>query len=207
MTVSEPLALVTVAMAATCQGDFAKAVTLLEETQRRCTHGEPADHGERRCADQGECPRADQGECRCADHDGCLCADRGELWARAYGDYVLSIAHLGLGRVEDAERAARRSLEAGWRLRESAGTALALDQLAVIAAVRGDGHRTARLQGAAMRLWTTSGVRGPCPEGMSEPRTVAERTARQLLGDGAYDASFATGRDEDLDDTVAHALA
>ncbi|MBG0827700.1 hypothetical protein HS041_07980 [Planomonospora sp. ID67723] len=170
MTVSEPLALVSVAMAATCQGDFARAVSLLEETQR-------------------------------------LCDGRGERWARAYSDYVLSIAQLGLGRLEEAERAARRSLEAEWRLREHAGTALALDQLAVIAALRGDGRRTARLQGAAMRLWTASGMHGPCQEGMSEPRTVAERTARQLLGDMAYDVAFAEGRAEDLDDAVAYALA
>ncbi|GII04722.1 ATP-binding protein [Planobispora takensis] len=169
MTVSEPLALVTAAMAAVWQGDFAKAIDVLEETQR-------------------------------------LCDGRGERWARAYGDYVLSIAQLGLGRAEEAEFAARQSLEAKWRLRDTTGVALALEQLAVIAAVRGDGYRTARLQGSGMRLWTTFGLRGFGTESMSEPRTVAERTARQLVGDGTYDAAFAEGHDDDPDAAVAFAL-
>ncbi|GGT02980.1 hypothetical protein GCM10010156_71160 [Planobispora rosea] len=169
MTVGEPLALVTVAMAATWQGNFDKAITVLEETQR-------------------------------------LCDGRGERWARAYGDYVLSIAQLGLGRVEEAERAARQSLDAKWRLRDTTGVALALDQLAIIAAVRGDGHRTARLQGSGMRLWTTFGLKGFGSESMSEPRTVAERTARQLIGDESYDAAFAEGHDDDPDAAVAYAL-
>nr|BFE86112.1 hypothetical protein GCM10020093_087130 [Planobispora longispora] len=169
MTVGEPLAMVTVAMAATWQGNFGKAITVLEETQR-------------------------------------LCDGHGERWARAYGDYVLSIAQLGLGRVEEAECAARQCLDAKWRLRDTTGVALALDQLAIIAAVRGDGHRTARLQGSGMRLWTTFGLRGFGSESMSEPRTVAERTARQLLGDDGYDTAFAEGRDDDPDAAVAYAL-
>ncbi|MBG0813671.1 LuxR family transcriptional regulator [Planomonospora sp. ID82291] len=169
MTVSEPLALVTAAMAATWRGDFAKAITVLQEVQR-------------------------------------LCDDRGERWARATGDYVLSIAQLGLGRVEEAELAARQSLAAKWRLRDTTGVALALDQLAVIAAVQGDGYRTARLQGSGMRLWAAFGLRGFGSESMSEPRTVAERTARQLLGDDAYDTVFAEGHDDDPDSAVAYAL-
>ncbi|GAA3121203.1 hypothetical protein GCM10010466_10170 [Planomonospora alba] len=169
MTVSEPLALVTAAMAATWRGDFAKAITTLEEAQD-------------------------------------LCESRGERWARATGDYVLSIAQLGLGRLEEAEQAARCSLAAKWRLRDTTGVALALDQLAVIAAVRGDGYRTARLQGSGMRLWAAFGLRGFGSESMSEPRTVAERTARQLLGDETYDAVFAEGHDDDPDSAVAYAL-
>ncbi|GGK54825.1 hypothetical protein Ppa06_12660 [Planomonospora parontospora subsp. parontospora] len=169
MTVSEPLALVTAAMAATWRGDFAKAITVLQEVQR-------------------------------------LCDDHGERWARATGDYVLSIAQLGLGRLEEAELAARQSLAAKWRLRDTTGVALALDQLAVIAAVQGDGYRTARLQGSGMRLWATFGLRGFGSESMSEPRTVAERTARQLLGDDAYDTVFAEGHDDDPDSAVAYAL-
>ncbi|MFC4057687.1 ATP-binding protein [Planomonospora corallina] len=169
MTVSEPLALVTAAMAVTWRGDFARAITILEEAQG-------------------------------------LCESHGERWARATGDYVLSIAQLGLGRLEEAEQAARRSLAAKWRLRDTTGVALALDQLAVIAAVQGDGYRTARLQGAGMRLWAAFGLRGFGSEGMSEPRTVAERTARQLLGDDTYDAVFAEGHDDDPDSAVAYAL-
>lgn len=41
---------------------------------------------------------------------------------------------------------------------------------------------------------------------MSEPRTVAERTARQLLGDETYDAIFAEGYEADPDAAVAYAL-
>ncbi|MGV9777505.1 ATP-binding protein [Streptosporangium sp. NPDC003464] len=170
-TVGEPLALVTLAMAVTWRGEFARAVSMLEEVQR-------------------------------------LCDARGERWARACGDYVLSIARLGLGRAAGAAAAARQSLDVKWRLRDTAGVALAVDQLAVIAAVEGDGYRTARLQGTGARLRAVSGLRrAGCPQGMSEPGTVAERTARQLLGDDAYDAAFAEGHDDDPGSAVAYALA
>ncbi|MFF3440936.1 ATP-binding protein [Streptosporangium sp. NPDC002721] len=168
-TVSEPLALVTAAMAVTWRGEFDRAVSVLKEVQR-------------------------------------LCDARGERWARACGDYVLSIAQLGLGRVAEAAEAARQSLDVKWRLRDAAGVAQAVDQLAVIAAVEGDGRRTARLQGAGVRLWATFGLQGCRSEGMSEPRTVAERTARQLLGDETYDAVFAEGYEADPDAAVAYAL-
>ncbi|MER5647230.1 hypothetical protein [Streptosporangium sp. NPDC002524] len=168
-TVSEPLALVTAAMAVTWRGEFDRAVSVLKEVQR-------------------------------------LCDARGERWARACGDYVLSIAQLGLGRVAEAAEAARQSLDVKWRLRDATGVALAVDQLAVIAAVEGDGRRTARLQGAGVRLWAIFGLKGFGSEGMSEPRTVAERTARQLLGDETYDAVFAEGYEADPDAAVAYAL-
>ncbi|MEU4833670.1 hypothetical protein AB0G16_23545, partial [Streptosporangium sp. NPDC023615] len=135
-----------------------------------------------------------------------LCDARGERWVRACGDYVLSIAQLGLGRVAEAAKAARQSLDVKWRLRDAAGVALAVDQLAVIAAVEGDGRRTARLQGAGMRLGATFGLRDLGSEGMSEPRTVAQRTARQLLGDETYEALFAEGYGDEPDAAVAYAL-
>ncbi|WP_031167482.1 hypothetical protein [Streptosporangium roseum] len=135
-----------------------------------------------------------------------LCDARGERWTRACGDYVLSIAQLGLGQVAEATVSARRSLDVKWRFRDATGVALAADQLAVIAAVQGDGYRTARLQGGGARLRAVFGLREFGSEGMSEPRTVAERTARQLLGDDGYDAAFAEGRDDDPDSTMAYAL-
>lgn len=135
-----------------------------------------------------------------------LCDARGERWTRACGDYVLSIAQLGLGRVAEATVSARRSLDVKWRFRDATGVALAADQLAVIAAVQGDGYRTARLQGGGARLRAVFGLREFGSAGMSEPRTVAERTARQLLGDDGYDAAFAEGHDDDPDLTMAYAL-
>ncbi|MEV7005399.1 AAA family ATPase [Streptosporangium sp. NPDC051022] len=168
-TVGEPLALVTLAMAATWRGEFTRAVSTLEEMRR-------------------------------------LCDARGERWARACGDYVLSVAQLSLGRVAEAAVAARRSLDVKWRFRDATGVVLALDQLAVIAAIQGDGYRTARLQGTGVRLWALFGLRGRGSESVSEPRTVAERTARQLLGDDVYDAVFAQGRDDDPGSAVAYAL-
>ncbi|MGV9326008.1 hypothetical protein [Streptosporangium sandarakinum] len=169
MTVGEPLALVVAAIADTWRGEFARAVTTLEEAGR-------------------------------------LCEARGELWARAQCDHVLSIARLGLGEADEAARAAGRSLAARWRLRDTAGAAEALGQLAVIASIQGDARRTARLQGAEKRMRGLSGARGPGRESVCEPGTVAERTARQLLGDDAYDAAFAEGCDDDPGSAVLHAL-
>ncbi|MFF0243241.1 ATP-binding protein [Streptosporangium sandarakinum] len=169
MTVGEPLALVVAAIADTWRGEFARAVTTLEEAGRQCEA-------------------------------------RGELWARAQCDHVLSIARLGLGEADEAARAAGRSLAARWRLRDTAGAAEALGQLAVIASIQGDARRTARLQGAEKRMRGLSGARGPGRESVCEPGTVAERTARQLLGDDAYDAAFAEGCDDDPGSAVLHAL-
>ncbi|MEU9833618.1 hypothetical protein AB0D67_19035 [Streptosporangium sp. NPDC048047] len=169
MTVGEPLALVVAAIADTWRGEFARAVTVLEEAGR-------------------------------------LCEARGELWARAQCDHVLSIARLGLGEADEAARAAGRSLAARWRLRDTAGAAETLGQLAVIASIQGDARRTARLQGAEKRMRGLSGARGSGRESVCEPGTVAERTARQLLGDDAYDAAFAEGYDDDPGSAVLHAL-
>ncbi|GAA4222570.1 hypothetical protein FHR32_003868 [Streptosporangium album] len=135
-----------------------------------------------------------------------LCDDRTEHPAHASGDYVLSIAQLGLGRMAEAATAARRSLDVTWRLRDAIGVALAVDQLAVIAAVQGDGYRTAHLQGAGARLRAVFGLREFGSESMSGPRAVAERTARQLLGDDTYEAVFAEGHHDDPDAAVAYAL-
>lgn len=135
-----------------------------------------------------------------------LCDDRDEHPVPACGDYVLSIAQLGLGRMAEAAAAARRSLDVAWRLRDAIGVALAVDQLAVIAAAEGDGYRTAHLQGAGARLRAVFGLREFGSESMSGPRAVAERTARQLLGDDTYESAFAEGHHDDPDAAVAYAL-
>ncbi|MFF4991105.1 ATP-binding protein [Streptosporangium saharense] len=131
------------------------------------------------------------------------CAERGELWARSHGDHVRSLAELGRGEIAAAEAYARAALDATWCLRDPLGVAAATDQLAATAVARGDGHRAARLLGAASRMWTAAGLsaHGASPYVTSRVRT--ERGARTLLGDPAYERAFARGMAMDMDTTVA----
>ncbi|MER7134220.1 hypothetical protein, partial [Streptosporangium saharense] len=102
-----------------------------------------------------------------------------------------------------AEAYARAALDATWCLRDPLGVAAATDQLAATAVARGDGHRAARLLGAASRMWTAAGLsaHGASPYVTSRVRT--ERGARTLLGDPAYERAFARGMAMDMDTTVA----
>lgn len=134
------------------------------------------------------------------------CAERGELWARSYGDQVRSLVELGRGDLDAAEAYARTALEVRWRLGDTLGGALALDQLAATAVARGDGSLAAFLLGAARRMWTTSGLseRGSCP--FATTGRQAEGRVRALVGDEVYERAFTRGMDTDLDVTMTRIL-
>ncbi|MEU6742689.1 ATP-binding protein [Streptosporangium sandarakinum] len=85
-------------------------------------------------------------------------AVRGELWTRAEGEQVRSLAELGRGDAGAAETSARAALDARWRLGDGTGAALAMEQLAAVAARRGDGRRAAWLLGASRRAREDSGA-------------------------------------------------
>ncbi|MDP9863085.1 MULTISPECIES: ATP-binding protein [Streptosporangium] len=99
------------------------------------------------------------------------CAGRGELWARAQGDHVRSLAELDRGEPGAAEAHARAALEVKWRLGDAVGGALAMDQLAAAAAAGGDGRRAACLLGAARRMRAAAEPSRPGPPEPAAPRT------------------------------------
>jgi len=134
------------------------------------------------------------------------CEALGELSQRALGDYILSLALLGQGEVAGASGAAREALKVKWRLGDVLGGALAIDQLARVAAATGDGLRAAWLLGAAQRIWITFGLPGLGAETMPGPPEAAAARAAGLIGEAAYARAFEEGAASYFEDAVAYAL-
>ncbi|MBB2909413.1 putative ATPase [Streptosporangium becharense] len=134
------------------------------------------------------------------------CEARGEVSQRALSGYILSLALFGRGEITEAAAAAREALEVKWRLRDMVGSALAIDQLARIAAFTGDGRRAAWLLGAAQRVWIAFGMPGLGVDTMSEPRQAAATRATELIGEAAYGRSYEEGAASHIEAAVAYAL-
>ncbi|MDQ1040660.1 putative ATPase [Streptomyces sp. V3I8] len=122
------------------------------------------------------------------------CATRGELWMRAWGDFFLGLAGIGLGRHQDALRSARRALAAKWRVHDRFGAAAVADLLIAVEAVGGEPERAARLLGVGTRLWHSAGL----PQlGDTETAVFRQEYARRLradLGDSAFTEAVREGR-------------
>jgi non-specific serine/threonine protein kinase len=122
----------------------------------------------------------------------------GERWVRGWASWVSGVAAWCAG-----DRAADARLRAGLQLLAPFGGELAvaqhLEAFAWLAAARGDARRTARLQGAADRMWhglaADQGVRAP-RFGLlllDAERDLAERQARAVLGEAGYAGEHAAG--------------
>ncbi|GAA3415149.1 ATP-binding protein [Streptosporangium vulgare] len=131
---------------------------------------------------------------------------RGELSQRAMDDYVLSLALFGQGDIAAASAAARAALEAKWRLRDTVGGVLAIDQLARIAAAAEDGRRAAWLLGAAQRIRTTFGPPATEDDTLTALREAAGARAVCLIGETAYARAFDEGAASHFEGAVTYAL-
>ncbi|MFC8824323.1 ATP-binding protein [Streptomyces sp. NPDC057137] len=134
------------------------------------------------------------------------CAERGECWTRSYADYQLSLVHLLSGHAHAAEIHARSMLAGKHQLRDSFGIALGLDLLAAAVAAQGDGERAAHVYGTGQAYWRMVGhpQRGT-PE-LAAVRAECERSARESVGDPAYETAFGRGLAEDRANGLARAL-
>ncbi|WP_210588665.1 hypothetical protein [Streptomyces sp. GESEQ-35] len=145
-----------------------------------------------RCATVGERLRQD-------------CAKRGELWMRAWGDFFVSLAGIGLGNADEAVSTAREALAAKWRVHDRLGAAAVADLLVAAQAARGEDELAARLLGISRSLWHTAGL----PQLGSPDTTVFhreyERRLRAALGDARFATAVREGRE--LDPGAALALA
>ncbi|MEU9303208.1 NB-ARC domain-containing protein [Streptomyces sp. NPDC048269] len=122
------------------------------------------------------------------------CTELGERWLRAYADYVLAVAALGLGDHAEAARHVRAMLSGKRLLGDRFGIALGLDLLAAAVAGLGDGELAARLLGTGHVWWRTVGrpQMGGSPSLMAL-RDQGERQARASIGDAAFEAAFRGG--------------
>lgn len=134
------------------------------------------------------------------------CAERGECWTRSYADYQLSLISLLTGHPYEAETHARSMLAGKHQLRDSFGIALGLDLLAAAVAAQGDGERAAGVYGTGQAYWRMVGhpQRGT-PE-LAAVRAECERSARESVGDPAYETAFGRGLSEDRAAGLAKAL-
>jgi predicted ATPase len=135
-----------------------------------------------RCATVGERLRQD-------------CAKRGELWMRAWGDFFVSLAGIGLGHADEAVGSAREALAAKWRVHDRLGAAAVADLLVAAQASRGEDELAARLLGISRRLWHTAGL----PQLGSPDTTVFhreyERRLRATLGDARFTEAVRAGQE------------
>ncbi|MCB5182700.1 ATP-binding protein [Streptomyces antimicrobicus] len=120
------------------------------------------------------------------------CAALGERWLRAYADYVLSSAALGLGRPGEALRHVRAMLAGKQLMGDRVGIAVGLDLQAAAVAAQGDGERAARLLGTGHAWWRTVGRPQLGSPSLTALRDRGERQARAAVGDAAYERAFAS---------------
>ncbi|MGK5685127.1 ATP-binding protein [Actinoplanes sp. URMC 104] len=135
-----------------------------------------------------------------------LCEQRGERWARSYGEYVRSVAELARGEPGAAIVHARAALRIKRQLSDHGGSAMAMDALAAATAAIGDAERAARLIGVAHRLWEAVGLPQMGSPDLSASRVLAEKQARDALGDRRFEAALAEGAGFEFDAGVAYAL-
>lgn len=134
------------------------------------------------------------------------CERYGEVWMRAYAEYLLARAELARGHHEAARHLGRAALEVKQRLNDRLGVAMCLDVIAAATAAGGLGERAARLLGMAQQLWDTLGKpQLGLPEWVAA-RERCETQARLAVGDRAYEAAYEAGRTATWPTGVAYAL-
>jgi predicted ATPase/DNA-binding SARP family transcriptional activator len=135
-----------------------------------------------------------------------VCAARGEQWARAYALYVLGFVATAKGDLVLADAHTRESLRIKHRFNDLLGIALAVELLALLAALTGQGERCTVLLGGADRIWPAIGMPlfGSANFAASHDQCVA--LARQAMGDAAFESAFRQGRALTTDEVVAYAL-
>jgi predicted ATPase/DNA-binding CsgD family transcriptional regulator len=131
----------------------------------------------------------------------------GECWLRGWGLWVKSIALWRTGERTEFAECQQSGLRLRLRFGDMLGLAPCLEGLSWLAAADGDFPRTARLLGAADRMWraVASVPRFGMTRLDAEHATV-ERRARDALGDRRYDREYAAGAAFSTDEVVRYAL-
>ena len=134
------------------------------------------------------------------------CEQREERWLLSYVFWGLGFVELSRGELEPAAAHARESLRIKRFFHDTLGLSMALDLLAWIMAAQGAGERAAVLLGAAARLWRTFGLQLFGSKHFIARREQSTEQAHRALGDRAFEAALARGRELPLDKALAFAL-
>ncbi len=193
-------------LAALFQGDYPRAVTLVEEAL--AGHRARGDrNGEWVTLYQLALTATLRGDARAEElctEVLALCEARGTQWTRSY---ALWVRGLELWRRGDPRRSATLVQEA-IRLKrpfdDQWGIALCLEVLAWVVADTGEHERAARLLGAASMVWRLNGT--SFPGHVVSPHHQCEEQLSRALGDESFQAAFRSGTDLTLNQTMAYAL-
>ncbi|WP_030316270.1 ATP-binding protein [Streptomyces flavochromogenes] len=135
-----------------------------------------------------------------------VCEERGELWARAYALYVLGYLAWTRGAFGEARELLTECVSINDSFRDLVGLVLAIELLALVTVSEGDAEEAAVLQGAAVPVWDTVGIRLFGSEAFDVPRSLCERQAEEALGAEAYGAAFRAGQGLSAAEAVERAL-
>jgi predicted ATPase/DNA-binding CsgD family transcriptional regulator len=133
---------------------------------------------------------------------------QGECWLRGWGLLVKGIALWRTGDRAGFAQCVRAALPLRLRFGDLLGLAPCLEGLAWLAAGEGDLVRTARLQGAADRMWrVVASVPRFGMARLNAEHDSARGRARQVLGDEGYDREHAAGAQLSTADAIQYALS
>ncbi|MFC9796348.1 ATP-binding protein [Streptomyces sp. NPDC127584] len=135
-----------------------------------------------------------------------ICEERGELWTKAYALYVLGYLAWDAGAYGEARELLTACVSINDGFRDLVGLVLAVELLALVTVSEGDPLEAAVLQGAAVPVWDTVGVRRFGSEAFDVPRALCARRAEEALGTEAYGAAFRAGRGLSAAEAVERAL-
>jgi predicted ATPase len=134
------------------------------------------------------------------------CAEHGEMWARAYGEYLRGFVDLARGEPRSAITCGRAALRVKRRMHDTLGTAASIDLLAAAAAADGDSERASVLLGLGDQVWSALGLPQLGSPALIAVRDRCERQSREALGDRAYEAAFRRGARIDLNLGISYAM-
>ncbi|MFE5595316.1 ATP-binding protein [Streptomyces sp. NPDC056549] len=136
-----------------------------------------------------------------------VCEERGELWTRAYALYVLAYSAWTRDAYGEARELLTECVSINHTFRDLVGLVLAIELLALVTVSEGDPAEAAVLQGAAVPVWDTVGIRLFGSEAFDGPRALCEQRAEEALGAEAFGVAVQEGRRLPLDAVVERALA
>jgi predicted ATPase/DNA-binding CsgD family transcriptional regulator len=127
-------------------------------------------------------------------------------WMTSFGHWALSVTTWLAGEVDEAESIARTNVRTDWTHVGQLTTAFTIEVLAWTAAAQGRAERAAVLLGALQQVWQRAGAALPGYAFLVPHHDDCSATARELLGERAFEQAMATGSRMTFDDLVAHAL-
>ncbi|MFI0452391.1 ATP-binding protein [Actinomadura sp. 6N118] len=133
-------------------------------------------------------------------------AASGDQWCLAYATWVRGLAHCLRGDPQAASAETQRTLRLMRGLNDRLGSAMALDLAAGCAGFTGSSERSARLFGAADRMWRIVGAPMFFGPAYLSLREVVLAEVRGSLGERGWQVFYGEGLRLSLDEAMDHAL-